>query len=462
MGQIVKRILGFEFHQNHITYVKSSNGSSKPANFEKEKIKLELSISRIFHKALNKTRVEGLFEKNDLETFGYILYKLLCLSDPDVNSFVNREFKTICRDSSYRGIIPLRFAEEAAYLAMLPWEYLQILENVDKDFPTFYLTANRERSFDLVRHIDTGNEREIDPSFSNQKQLNILQIICQSKRGGLDIPDFQNIFSRLDKEFLDDDGNPVLTILAVENPSASNFRKRIKEIVGYFSGEYIVHFYGHARMENDEANIALVAEDKSEEWVNQEVFTDFFNGSGDFKKPLSVLLQACESGQINSKGQGLAPSLIHANIPYVIGMQNEVTTDVSNAFFYTFYRALLSGHDFFRSVTEGRVHLGCEYNKDDPEETHKHYTDNSFGTPVLFSDTVEALKFFPERTQTKAKETRFKLCNKCRTPYDFFSDFESCPDPRCRGQLIYMNSAKAEATPAPSSAASASSVHSDT
>ena len=133
MSEEKYRILRIQFSKNKITFLKSDT-SSKPADLNTDIIRLELNVSRIFHKALNKTRVEGIFEKNDFEFFGGILFNLLCLNNQqDARLFVYNEFNYVNRAPNLRGLIILEFQDDVNALAVLPWEYMQVVVNKNEN-----------------------------------------------------------------------------------------------------------------------------------------------------------------------------------------------------------------------------------------------------------------------------------------------------------------------------------------
>ncbi|MDF9799013.1 hypothetical protein OKW21_004276 [Catalinimonas alkaloidigena] len=429
------RILRIKFSKDTITFIKSDT-SSAPASFREEGIRLELTIGRIFHKALNKTRVEGIFEKNDFEFLGSILYKLLCLFDQqDARNFVYNELSVILRDDT-RGIIVLEFEKDAYDLAMLPWEYLQIKRNPDKRIEPFYIGAQKNLKFDLIRYIANDNEIAADYSPKHQNKLIVVKVICNPQKDFLEVDKFEDSFEALGKAFVNDKGDKMIETWRLENPSVKNFIQEMKTLDALIDGDYILHFYGHARMNKEDPEIAFIDNNGQKQWVRSDFFENFFGTNQKYRQPRVVVMQACESGQLNNMGKGLAVSLIKKGIPFVLAMQNEVTPDTSIAFFAKFYHSLLSGKDIFQAVTIGRVFLGCEYRKSNPDIELEHYNNNSFGTPVLFSSTVTPIRFFPEKEdKDQERQNRKLVCQVCGTEYSYDSGREFCIKDRCKGRL---------------------------
>lgn len=433
---IESRILRVKFTKDKITFIKSDT-SSAPATLDPDGIRLELTVGRIFHKALNKTRVEGIFEKNDFEFFGkHILYKLLCLFDQqDAKDFVYNELSLILRDDESRGVIVLEFDKAASELALLPWEYLQVEEYPYKRIEPFFIGAQRDLKFDLIRFIPYKPDSSVDYSPVNQKKLIVVNVICNPIKDSLNKVDFLESFEILKREFQDENEDQVLQTWRIENPSKETFVGEMKRLDAQIDGEYILHFYGHARMNKENPEIAFIGKNGDKQWVKSEIFENFFGKNQKYQQPVIVVIQACESGQLNSKGKGLATSLISKGIPFVLAMQNEVTPDTSIAFFTKFYRSLLIGEDFFKAVTIGRVFLGCEYNNILDIDLN-HFSNNSFGTPVIFSSTVTSMRFFPKIEKGEKEEDQPKLvCQNCGTKYDHDCGWRTCINGNCTGEL---------------------------
>ncbi|MEW7291481.1 CHAT domain-containing protein [Aquimarina sp. 2304DJ70-9] len=440
------RYLLIEFTKDQIKYTKPKKKlkNSSATDLRQDGLELELTVSQIFHKALNRTRVEGIFKKNDFEVLGKVLFKILCLVDiPEVKNFVYSDLSYILRSDEARCIIVLLFDKDTRNLAMLPWEYLQIMDdNYDNDIEEpFYIAAQKDVKFDLVRYIEylDGKDSEHDYSPQEQKKLNIITVICSPENDNLNTADFEKCFDDLNKEFQTENNEKVIVARRLKNPSWEKFVEKFKkEVEPKLDGEYILHFYGHARMEKEKPEIAFIDNDGHKQWVSHKKFAALFEKDLNYKKPLAIVMQACESGQTNSKGQGLAVSLIKKGIPFVLAMQNEVTPLTSLAFFKKFYQALLSGHDFFKAVTIGKVFLGREYGIKNPElDREHHYSNNSFGTPVIFTSSLTPLRFFPEKERQSKKDQYILVCTNpdCKEEYPSYSELEHCNTGRCRERL---------------------------
>jgi hypothetical protein len=437
MSEEKYRILRIQFSKNKITFLKSDT-SSKPADLNTDVIRLELNVSRIFHKALNKTRVEGIFEKNDFEFFGGILFNLLCLNNQqDARFFVYNEFNYVNRGSNLRGLIILEFQDDVNELAILPWEYMQVVVNKNEniEIEPFYISAKKDRKFDLVRFVDDkSSDSSKDYSPVDLNNLPVVNVISCPNNMLVDKGKQSNILERLKREFTNKSNVPILEVYDIDDPDKATFAAELKKRVDLIDTPYIFHFFGHARMNGDEPEIAFVNSRNSEaQWISVETFENFFRNDQGFKLPLVAVFQACESGQINSHGEGIGINMIRKHIPFVIAMQNEVTEDTSIAFFEKFYHSLLSGENIFKAVTIGRSFLGCEYLKSDPNSYEDHYNSNSFGSPVIYTSTVEPARFFPKKEKEEVHLLRRMKCASCGKiyPNDTYTKclIMSCPGP---------------------------------
>ncbi|MDW3646332.1 MAG: CHAT domain-containing protein [Bacteroidia bacterium] len=433
------RKLRIRFSSDKISFTKSDT-SSDTAEFDSDKSYIELTVSRIFHKALNKSRVEGLFEKDDFEVLGKILFKLLCPNDQsEARTFVYNELKYILRAEEERGRIFLQFDKYANDRAYLPWEYLKIDENLHENVHSFYLGANAKQKFDLIRLVDK-KAINVNPTSKIQRKLVIAVMVCTPDgHSSFELNEFGNIFDKLKDKYNQDDKNPRFIIWEIKKTSLDMLEDEFRELDGLVGEQedYILHIYGHARMRQDErqeiAEIGL-AQDGETQWVGKDFFASFFNADKNYKRPLICVFQACESGQLTRNGEGFALSLIENQIPHVLAMQNEITTRSSNAFFYKFYESLLNGEDFFTAVTIGRIFLGCEFEKESPQNPKEHFNNNTFGSPVVFSSTMIPARFFDKEIQQKEEhDQRILICPECNVEYAYSPNRDSCSTFRCSG-----------------------------
>jgi hypothetical protein len=203
----------------------------------------------------------------------------------------------------------------------------------------------------------------------------------------------------------------------INKPSAETFIDALKDAIKNIdNAPYILHFFGHSQMKDNKAYIAFMDDSEHVQWVSSEDFASYFNDIP--LLPEMIVLQACESGQISSEGTGLAIDLVKQGIPAVVGMQNEVTEDVSLTFIDRFYDGVLKGLDIAEAVTRARTYLGCEYKKT-PNLKDQYYCDNSFGTPVIFTSTPTPIRLM---SKVAAPDTitaiRKMKCPRCGKIYE--------------------------------------------
>jgi len=417
-----------------------SIGSPETGNINREVIKLELSIAKIFHKVLNKFRVVSAFEKNDYEILGKTLFRVLFF-DPLVKKFFLDELAEVRESPDTYCRIYLRFKDLTGDIPELPWEYM-LVEDEDRKISELYLAADSNQRFDLIRIV---NENKISFTPKNDQKLNVALIVSNPRnqpegRLPLDTDELSNCFKRLNQKF----GNLISTNEREdEKPDFRNFENDLADIITRFNGEpYVLHFYGHAQAKDKESMIAFTDENQNLAWISDKEFAAIFSQNTSIQKPQLIILQACESGQvcdasIENPG-GLAYALAMNDIPAIVAMQNIVREDVSIDFIEQFYTSLLNGEDVARAVTRGRQFLGCGIRRNgEKRKKNEFYDNNTFGTPLLFISTIQPIRLMPEKVlSTVEKQLVNKKCPKCKTLWPNVKfDKEICTLNRCGGKL---------------------------
>ena len=417
-----------------------SVGSPETGNINREVIKLELSIAKIFHKVLNKFRVVSAFEKNDYEILGKTLFKVLFF-DPLVKKFFLDELAEVRDSPDTYCRIYLHFKDLTGDIPELPWEYM-LVEDVDRDISELYLAADSNQRFDLIRIV---KENKISFTPKPDQKLNVALIVSNPRnqpegRLPLDTDELSKCFNRLNQKF----GNLINTNEREdEKPDFRNFESELADVITPFNGEpYVLHFYGHAQAKDKESMIAFSDENQNLAWISDKEFAAIFSQNTNMQKPQLIILQACESGQVcNANTEdpgGLAYALAMNNIPAIVAMQNIVREDVSIDFIEQFYTSLLNGEDVARAVTRGRQFLGCGIRRNgEKRKMNEYYDNNTFGTPLLFISTIQPIRLMPEKVSSIAeKQIVNKICLKCKTLWkNVKSDKEICTLNRCGGRL---------------------------
>jgi hypothetical protein len=417
-----------------------SVGSPETGNINREVIKLELSIAKIFHKVLNKFRVVSAFEKNDYEILGKTLFKVLFF-DPLVKKFFLDELAEVRDSPDTYCRIYLHFKDLTGDIPELPWEYM-LVEDVDRDISELYLAADSNQRFDLIRIV---KENKISFTPKPDQKLNVALIVSNPRnqpegRLPLDTDELSKCFNRLNQKF----GNLINTNEREdEKPDFRNFESELADVITPFNGEpYVLHFYGHAQAKDKESMIAFTDENQNLAWISDKEFAAIFSQNTNIQKPQLIILQACESGQVcNANTEdpgGLAYALAMNNIPAIVAMQNIVREDVSIDFIEQFYTSLLNGEDVARAVTRGRQFLGCGIRRNgEKRKMNEYYDNNTFGTPLLFISTIQPIRLMPEKvSSTVEKQLVNKICPKCKTLWkNIKQDKEICTLNRCGGRL---------------------------
>lgn len=151
---------------------------------------------------------------------------------------------------------------------------------------------------------------------------------------------------------------------------------------------HILHFLGHS------SQGSLLVEDeggKAQDLVN----TSLTEIIGLIPSISIVILNAClTSVPSNKSGRtSLAYSLSKDSIPYVIGMQFNVSDAASIAFSKYFYQTLAKGSDIFDALTHARVGMKASLSR-------LHYESSEWGTPVLF---VKGKQKYVEHSESASK-----------------------------------------------------------
>ncbi len=439
MGDSNSLLMKITFETNKIL-IQRSVTSMKDDVLEKNTIKLELSVARIFHKVLNKGRLVEIFEKTDYELLGNMMYKILVRHEK-VKTFFLNILAEVIRDKESRCRVLLEFKEDIFELAALPWEYLLIPGIEERQIPTFFLAADRHKQFDLIRYIDIENKSFKPFNPDDQQEINTILIVVNAMDKPVEKLELIEVFKKLTGRYKKEAQANGLVLskfnsFVIENPGKDDIYEKLAETVQNIPGPYVLHFYGHAEMRNDGPYIGLYGADGNVEWVKGKLFTDLFDQQANaLDLPALTILQACESGQVDENGQGLGIGLARKGVPSVIAMQNEVTEDVSRAFIEKLYTLLLEGEEIDHAVTQGRYFLGCEYGKDQ-NVFDDHYNTNTFGTPVIFTSVGESISLMPKIEKEKVVSAKKnKRCQRCGWRYTN-TQLEICNRNFCGGKLI--------------------------
>ena len=379
-------------------------------------IRVELGIAKVFHKVLNLIKTErDLFQKEDFELLGEMLAKILFgkISNPyDVRNYIMKEVEQILEISNPSGNkicrIFLEFDQKSG-VAMLPWEYTLYKTRSTKDSKSIYLSANTKSRFHLIRRVQE-NVCEFPEA---DKLFLIILVNVDGNRDALPpidsrIGELSKIKATFDKLLLDFPDS--LVIKYIESTPFTNIKQEIEAIYRKWEKDYGVrpyyalHYIGHSMLEKQIGKLVVKdAISGKPDWVEDRLFASLFSEESlEVGQPSMVCFQACDSAKIgnyNEKLRGVAYEFTNINIPAVIGMQNEIDTPYSNAFFDRFYNSILSAKDVAEAVTAGRDYLGRKFNV-----IGDGYINNSFGSPVLFITTDEPIRILKAEIQVQTTD----------------------------------------------------------
>ncbi|MGB4850359.1 MAG: CHAT domain-containing protein [Saprospiraceae bacterium] len=434
-----QREIRIKVSHDKITFIRDNN--SKDSDFKKDAFKLELSVARIFHRVLNAYRLSRdiIFEKTDYEILGKSLFKMLIDYD-EAKSFLFPVIADVLRNPDQRCRIYLEFSSSADDLATLPWEYL-LLENENPKIEPTFLAADEKSKFDLIRSINS-----IDSSFkpvANQKlTVIIVTANCTAEQSlKISLDKMEKWRVKLSRDFSDS-----LEILTIQQPSKFRFAEDLENLMNNIDGPCVLHFFGHARVEDRVGQLLFIENEESADWIDDKSFADYFSNVN-HSLPHVIVLQACSSGRVTcydgQQMRGVGLNLAMQKIPAVVAMQNDVTEEDSFAFLNVLYRSLLSGDDIANAVTKGRTYLGCTY-KNNPNA--KNYSNNIFGTPVLFLSTSEPISLMIKKTEIEIPQSNRKRCTKCGKQWINFSG-NKCQVMACGGILESVSGESASSEP---------------
>jgi len=382
----------------------------------KNNIRVELGIAKVFHKVLNLIKTErDLFQKEDFELLGEMLSKILFgkISDQkDVRNFIMTEVEQILEINNPASNkicrIYLEFDQKSG-VAILPWEYILYKTRSTKDSKSIYLSANIKSRFHLIRRV----QENVCESPKTDKLFIIVLVNVDGNKDAMppidsrsaELQKIKTAFDKLQKNYPES-----LVIKYIESVPITNIKQEIEDTYREWEDKYkqrpyyAIHYLGHSMLEKQIGKLVVKNSDSGKpDWVEDKLFASIFSeDSLEVNQPSLVCFQACDSAKIGSydgKLRGVAYEFTSINIPAVVGMQNEIDTPYSNAFFERFYDSILDASDVAEAVTAGRDFLGRKFNV-----IGDGYINNSFGSPVLFITTEEPIRIIKSKDLEEKQE----------------------------------------------------------
>jgi hypothetical protein len=224
-------------------------------------------------------------------------------------------------------LLQLRFDEGAVELAALPWELLH-------DDRRHLLAAG---AVDLTRYI-TYNESVVP--LTVQAPLRVLYVGAAPKS----LPKLEIGASR--RAIQETQG------LAVEELTSPTYDALLRRMAAK-PGPHVFHFDGHGSVENGQACLCFEIEDGGTDAVDADALQNAL-----YNRIALVVLNACRSAALDSAMisvfQGIAPALIQAGIPAVVGMQFPIMDKSAVRFIDAFYDAIARGATLTTAMAEAR------------------------------------------------------------------------------------------------------------
>jgi hypothetical protein len=385
-------------------------------------VRIELGIAKVFHKVLNFIKTDPeLFQRQDFELLGEMLSKIIFGKQGDMRGVSMRETYQLLRSGVFKNCRLILSFDGKSGMANLPWEYV-LYKFRGSDEP-FYLSASVKSCFQVIRRFPTNVRPCIHPE---QDKLHIIVLLNTEGNNNTDpvidsrateIPELTKMFDTLEQQY-----PGKVEIKRVDVPNMEDIKDIVENTVtawrkgGKDEPAYIIHYIGHAMLQQQIGKLAIKKKPTEKiDWVKDTTFASLFSSDSlDVRQPSIVFFQACDSakiGVIDNNLRGVGYEFTKVNIPAVVGMQNEINTIQSCAFYYKVYECLLAGLDVAEAVTIGRDHLGTDHKDYAGQEFQlvgEPYKYNFFGSPVLFITTDEPVRMIragaPPASEVKAEE----------------------------------------------------------
>lgn len=445
-----------KIYNDSITYRVETTGGD-PSPFPREKLKFHFSFALIFHRVLNAYRLAQaeIFESDDFKILGETLGRILFSSNED--SAMHKDilrlqnvFRDAYIDPDGRCRIYLEFSKDAGTVAMLPWEYLQlVIRRADRPPLEIYPAAEENAKFDLIRSIP-GSFNVTEPP--RTKQLTILTVVsnCNGPYNVDEQKQMKTWSQRLESR---SGGRLKFKTLSTpfnkrsETPPYRHlFLQNLIETVEEIDGPYALHYLGHGKSKNGIASLSFVGHDGEADWLEDKMFAEFFRNER-LRKPALICLQACSSGQIcrynyfdsgdeNRELRGVGLNLSLEEVPAVVAMQNDITEEDSFVFFEQFYLSLAEGEDVAQAVTRGRTYLAYVHSINRQAVAADPHSSKIFGSPVLFLSAERPFALVEAKSDESETSHSPSLCFTCRRTVEPAD--EAAHAVICGGKLISM------------------------
>ena len=265
-------------------------------------------------------------------------------------------------------------------LIALPWEFMYDAESEGGRF----LCSNRQTP--IVRTFGTSLQFEEE---LNKRKWPLKMLIVPANP----------LYSRKlnSKGEIERIRKAVCGCRAIEIESIDDEANTWDTLVGrVFSGERIdiLHFTMHGRP----GVLTGVGQHRGKQQLTEDDLATIIGNI--LPRPLLVVVNACSAGLPNEekKSVGLLPRLSRMRIPFVVGMQFEISDTAGNAFSEAFYAQLAKGHTVLNALTHARLRI-CKCYYPDMENSQE------WGIPVLYLNGEDAALMSTDNSVSASDKT---------------------------------------------------------
>jgi hypothetical protein len=281
---------------------------------------------------------------------------------PSVRPLLERSWERIAEDEGLR----VRLKLESLALGDLPWEYAYLA------YPQGFLGLNRRISLVRYEVMEQARRCTLEPVDGSDLRVVLLSANPQGE-------EYLPLQLTQEMERVEHALGEIRDVQTLSHPDAT--LARLEEAL--LQGAHVFHFAGHGRFEGDlglafasqagSGSIVLLGPDRGPDPFSAKKLAVKLADRG----VRLAVLAACESGrqdQVNP-WTGVAPALVRAGIPVVIGMQYTIRDENAIAFSCGFYAGLVAGLSIDAALAEGRQAIF----------TRGSDGERDWGVPVLYA-----------------------------------------------------------------------------